>query len=149
MEVHVYQVIVVGTDGSARAGVAVREAIGLAQVTGSVLHGVHVRRPVLMSGTDADAAIAASNADRLDESERIAEEFLAEAGNGAIVAEMHTFDGDPADALIKVAEAVRADLVVIGNRGMSGVRRFVLGSVPNKVAHHCPSSVLIVDTDTV
>ena len=36
--------------------------------------------------------------------------------------------------------------VVVGNRGMTGMRRFVLGSVPNKVAHNCPVSVLIVDT---
>jgi nucleotide-binding universal stress UspA family protein len=46
-----------------------------------------------------------------------------------------------------VAETVHADLVVIGNRGMSGVKRLVLGSVPNKVSHRCPCSVLIVDTD--
>ena len=39
-----------------------------------------------------------------------------------------------------------ADLIVVGNRGMSGVRRFVLGSVPNRLSHHCPSSLLIVDT---
>ena len=143
-----YQVIVVGTDGSERAGVAVEEALALADMTGAVLHGVHVRRPVLMTGTEhADAAaIVASNSDRNVESERISEEFLVGAERRGVTAEMHTFDGDPADALIRVAEAVRADLVVVGNRGMSGVRRFVLGSVPNKVAHHCPSSVLIVDT---
>jgi nucleotide-binding universal stress UspA family protein len=47
---------------------------------------------------------------------------------------------------VKVASAASADLVVVGNRGMSGMRRFVLGSVPNKVAHHCPTSLLIVDT---
>jgi nucleotide-binding universal stress UspA family protein len=41
---------------------------------------------------------------------------------------------------------VKADLLVLGNRGMTGARRFVLGSVPNKVSHHCPCSLLIVDT---
>jgi nucleotide-binding universal stress UspA family protein len=54
--------------------------------------------------------------------------------------------GDPANALIDVAEAVGADLIVVGNRGMEGKKRFVLGSVPNKVSHHCPCSLLIVDT---
>ena len=53
--------------------------------------------------------------------------------------------GDPADALIRVAADADADLIVVGNRGMAGARR-VLGSVPNKVSHHCSSSVLIVDT---
>jgi len=48
--------------------------------------------------------------------------------------------------LLRVASAASADLVVVGNRGMTGMRRFVLGSVPNKVAHNCSASVLIVDT---
>jgi nucleotide-binding universal stress UspA family protein len=48
--------------------------------------------------------------------------------------------------LIETAERVGADLLVIGNKGMSGVRRFVLGSVPNKISHHCPCSLLIVHT---
>ncbi len=53
---------------------------------------------------------------------------------------------EPADALLEVAESTKADLIVVGNRGMSGVKRFVLGSVPNKVAHHAPCAVLIVHT---
>jgi nucleotide-binding universal stress UspA family protein len=145
----VYKVIVVGTDGSDRAGVAVREALALAKVTGAKLHGVHVLRPVLMTGTEQlDAtAVALANAGRHDESDRIRKQLLAEAESHGVSAEMETFDGDPADALVKAAEAVHADLVVVGNRGMAGVRRFVLGSVPNKVSHHCPCSLLIVDTD--
>jgi nucleotide-binding universal stress UspA family protein len=48
--------------------------------------------------------------------------------------------------LVELAEHLKADLLIVGNRGMTGVRRFMLGSVPNKVAHHAPCSVLIVDT---
>ena len=55
--------------------------------------------------------------------------------------------GDPADALVTVAERVHAQVIVIGNRGMTGVRRFVLGSVPNKVSHHSPCDVLIVNRE--
>jgi nucleotide-binding universal stress UspA family protein len=47
---------------------------------------------------------------------------------------------------MQVAKDAGADLLVVGNRGMSGARRFVLGSVPNKVSHHCPSNLLIIDT---
>ena len=47
-----------------------------------------------------------------------------------------------------VAEEVRADLIVVGNRGMQGAARRVLGSVPNTIAHSAPCSVLIVDTMT-
>jgi nucleotide-binding universal stress UspA family protein len=149
VEVSVYKVIVVGTDGSDRAAVAVSEALALATITGATVHGVHVLRPVLMTGTEQlDAtAVTVANADRHDESERIHKQVLAEAERLGVSAQMDTFDGDPADALVRVAEAVHADLVVVGNRGMAGVRRFVLGSVPNKVAHHCPCSLLIVDTD--
>src|ERR671925_442344 len=54
--------------------------------------------------------------------------------------------GDPADAILDVAEEQRADLIVVGNKGMTGAKRFLLGSVPNKVSHHAPCSVLIIRT---
>ena len=54
--------------------------------------------------------------------------------------------GEPADAILDVAEEENADLIVVGNKGMTGAKRFLLGSVPNKVSHHAPSSVLIVRT---
>jgi nucleotide-binding universal stress UspA family protein len=54
--------------------------------------------------------------------------------------------GDPADAILDVAEEQDADLVVVGNKGMTGAKRFLLGSVPNKVSHHAPCSVLIIRT---
>jgi len=54
--------------------------------------------------------------------------------------------GDPADAILDVAEEERADLIVVGNKGMTGAKRFLLGSVPNKVSHHAPCSVMIIRT---
>ena len=62
--------------------------------------------------------------------------------------EVQTFarQGEPADAILDVAEEENADLIVVGNKGMTGAKRFLLGSVPNKVSHHAPSSVLIVRT---
>jgi nucleotide-binding universal stress UspA family protein len=60
--------------------------------------------------------------------------------------EQHTVAGDPSDVLVSVVQLVDADLLVVGNRGMTGMKRFVLGSVPNKISHHAPCSVLIVDT---
>jgi nucleotide-binding universal stress UspA family protein len=55
-------------------------------------------------------------------------------------------EGDPADAILDVAEERNADLIVVGNKGMTGAKRFLLGSVPNKVSHHAPCSVLIIRT---
>jgi nucleotide-binding universal stress UspA family protein len=63
-----------------------------------------------------------------------------------VSAEAHCIPGDAAEGLLKVAQDSGCDLLVVGNRGMTGVRRFVLGSVPNKLSHHSPSSLLIVDT---
>jgi nucleotide-binding universal stress UspA family protein len=45
-----------------------------------------------------------------------------------------------------VAEERGSDLIVVGNKGMTGAKRFLLGSVPNKVSHHAPCSVLIIRT---
>jgi nucleotide-binding universal stress UspA family protein len=54
--------------------------------------------------------------------------------------------GDAADAILDVAEEQQCDLIVVGNKGMTGAKRFLLGSVPNKISHHAPCSVLIVRT---
>jgi nucleotide-binding universal stress UspA family protein len=54
--------------------------------------------------------------------------------------------GDPADTILTVAELEDADLIVVGNRGMTGPTRFLLGSVPNVISHHAPCDVLIVKT---
>ena len=52
----------------------------------------------------------------------------------------------PADAILDVAEERKADLIIVGNKGMTGAKRFLLGSVPNKVSHHAPCSVMIIRT---
>jgi nucleotide-binding universal stress UspA family protein len=76
----------------------------------------------------------------LDEAQREAEQ--------AGVKSVETFarQGDAADAILDVAEEQRAELIVVGNKGMTGAKRFLLGSVPNKISHHAPCSVLIVRT---
>ena len=58
----------------------------------------------------------------------------------------HAVQGDPADAIIEVAEKQNSDVVIVGNKGMTGAKRFLLGSVPDKISHHAPCSVLIVRT---
>jgi nucleotide-binding universal stress UspA family protein len=143
-----YKAIVVGTDGSDRAGAAVDKALALAQMVNARLHVVHVVRPAVIGTEFVDSAgVVVSQQDMREHGDRICAAIVAKAEGEGIVAKAHSVDGDPADALVKVAEAVDADLVVLGNRGMSGVKRFVLGSVPNKISHRCPCSVLIVNTD--
>jgi nucleotide-binding universal stress UspA family protein len=146
-----YTQIVVGTDGSGTANAAVRHAAALARVTGATLHVVHVFQPVsAMATMGIDGGAAAVSAGVTEDAERRAREVLdralAIAGEEGAPAEGHLTVDDPANALIDTAERVGADLLVVGNKGMSGVKRFVLGSVPNKVSHHCPCSLLIVNT---
>ena len=148
-----YDAIVVGTDGSETAGVAVQHAAKLAEATGATLHIVHAYRPVLVSDAGMAAMSGGPTLDVHSVNEGIAENAVvvcAQAATNAersgLKVETHATRGDPCDALISVATDVNADLIVVGNRGMTSVKRFVLGSVPNKISHHAPCSVLIVDT---
>jgi nucleotide-binding universal stress UspA family protein len=147
-----YQQIVVGTDGSAGGNIAVDAAIELARLTGATLHVVHAYR--VMGAYHLAAAaevgvipdVAESNEAIHAQGQRICDAAVERARGAGVQTEEHCVADDAADALIRVATDANADLLVVGNRGMTGARRFVLGSVPNKVSHHCPASLLVVDT---
>jgi nucleotide-binding universal stress UspA family protein len=147
-----FEQIVVGTDGSTGANIAVDAAIELARMSGATLHVVNAHKlmTAYQLATAADVGIApvdvsSTNDAILTEGKRICDEVVERAARAGVQAETHSVGGDPADSLMRVATDTGADLLVVGNRGMAGARR-VLGSVPNKVSHHCPASLLIVDT---
>lgn len=143
-----YKVIVVGTDGSERAAVAVSEGLALAKATGATLHVVHAVHPAVETGYTESKSGQLTIDKARDGVEGFRAALMAEAVRQGVTAEVHNpGNSDPADALIAAAESLGADLVIVGNKGTSGVSRFVLGSVPNKVVHHCPCSVLIVNTE--
>ena len=75
--------------------------------------------------------------------EATAASLAREAG---VTVNIYPRQGDPADAILDVAEERDADLIIVGNKGMTGAKRFLLGSVPNKVSHYAPCSVLIIRT---
>jgi nucleotide-binding universal stress UspA family protein len=144
-----YQRIVVGTDGSAGANVAVDAAIELARLTGARLHVVHAHKVATATGAELGAPpvdIVEVNEALHTDGQRICDQAIARADRAGVLADAHCVGGHAGEELLRVASAASADLVVVGNRGMTGMRRFVLGSVPNKVAHSCSASVLIVDT---
>jgi nucleotide-binding universal stress UspA family protein len=141
-----YAKIVVGTDGSPSAGVALDHAVALAKATGAVVHIVNAYKAVTaMAGIGPDFA-APDRAVMEEDAQRICEAAAETARAAGLDAVTHIAEGDPADALVKVAEHEDADLIVVGNRGMIGARRFLTGSVPNRVAHHCPCHLLVVHT---
>jgi nucleotide-binding universal stress UspA family protein len=147
----VFGSIVVGTDGSETAREAVRQAIELAGLAGATLEVVSAYEPVSAArlreeATEVPRDLEWSVNPREDVDATLAE--VAEQATGAGVATVRTYarQGDPADAILDVAEEQGSDLIIVGNKGMTGAKRFLLGSVPNKVSHHAPCSVLIIRT---
>lgn len=143
--------IVVGTDGSQTAKTAVRYAIDLARELGARLQIVSAYEPVAAQRLRGEKLEVAKDLQWIVNPHEDVLAMLAEARQeavGAGVEQVETFarQGDAADAILDVAEEQRSDLIVVGNRGMTGAKRFLLGSVPNKVSHHAPCSVLIVRT---
>src|SRR5437867_2751419 len=112
------QVIVVGTDGSATADVAVQRAAALAKLTGA--------RVELVSGYREEYSLAAGTGMYMGElaedarktADGCLEETAARLRSGGLEVETHCMGGDPADAIIDVAEATNADLIVVGSKGM-------------------------------
>ncbi len=145
-----FRSIVVGTDGSETATEAVKQAVELAQATKARVELVSAYEPVSntrlrQEGTQVPEDLQWSVNPREDVDATLRE--AAEMAEGAgVQVQTYARQGDPADAILDVAEETKADLVIVGNKGMTGARRFLLGSVPNKVSHHAPCSVLIIRT---
>ena len=142
--------IVVGTDGSETAKEAVRQAIQLAREVGATLHVVSAYQPVSSARVRAESQQLPGDlqwmVNEREEVEATLEEAAGQASAVGLPAEVYVRQGDPADSILDVAEERGADLIVVGNKGMTGAKRFLLGSVPNKVSHHAPCSVLIIRT---
>lgn len=142
-----YATVVVGYDGSSNADCAVEAASDQVGSDGTV-HVVTAFHPE-------------SNAQLVQHLKQLPEEFryvydpiaveserqqaaLARLRGRGVRCEGHVVPDDPATAIIDVAQREGADLVVVGSRGLSGVKRFLRGSVSARVAAHAPMSVLIV-----
>jgi nucleotide-binding universal stress UspA family protein len=146
----VFTRIVVGTDGSETAGEAVSQAIDLAKLSGATLSIVSAYAPVSKKRSDSEQLEAPADVQYelgpREDINLVLDSAAATAKKEGIEAQTHPVEGDPAEAILTVAEQTKADLIVVGNKGMAGARRFLLGSVPNKVSHHAPCSVIIVRT---
>ncbi|HYA68910.1 MAG TPA: universal stress protein [Acidimicrobiales bacterium] len=144
-----FSTIVVGTDGSDTASAAVTLAVRLAQADGATLHLVSAfKDPATTVAVAHAGAVAIADSGTSTAAVKAAcEELLAEVARRAegVKVETHAVPGAPADVMVSVAEAVGADLIVVGSKGMRGARR-IIGSVPNSVAHRAPCHVLVAKT---
>ena len=145
-----FESIVVGTDGSPTAGEAVRQATELAAELGSRVYLVSAYEPVPEGRLRDERQEVPDDLQWMinprEDVERTLEQDAASLAARGIEVEILAREGDPADAILDVAEEKRADLIVVGNKGMTGAKRFLLGSVPNKIPHHAPCSVMIIRT---
>ena len=121
-----YRKILVASDGSPTARKAVERAVDVARHTGADVTILTVGKP--------------------DKAGRIAEDELRRVATDEVAIATKTDDGDAAQIILDEAEQGRYDLLVVGNKGMTGAGRFLLGSVPNKISHHAPCALLIVRT---
>jgi nucleotide-binding universal stress UspA family protein len=119
-----YRRIMVGVDGSPTADEASRKAYDLSIMLGARLSLVSVGEP-LMAGV-----VMRDTAERL----------------GGRRVETLSVRGDPTERICEAAERQQADLLVVGNKGMAGPKRFVFGSIPDRISHQAPRDVLIVRT---
>lgn len=135
--------IVVGTDGSPGATLAVQRAATIAAGAGTTVHlvtavsGLALREPIASSARTQKVDLGVVAESVLARGARI----LREAG---IEVETHAQQGDPAQVILDVAEELGADLILVGARGLTGLQRFLLGSVSTKVSHYAQTSVIVV-----
>ena len=121
-----YALVLVGTDGSETAARAVQRAAEVAQACSARLIVAYVGEG--------------------EPGREVLDRVTATLAGMVPPPETRLLAGDPADALLGLAAAEQVDLVVVGNKGMSGAQRFLLGSVPNKVSHRAACDVLVVHT---
>src|SRR4051794_28981051 len=145
-----YQTIVVGTDGSETAEVAVRHAAQLANDHGARLVIITAYEPhddsLSRSTPGVPDDIRWTLTDRVQAEEKAihGRGFATEAGLTGVVAQ--AIAGSPTDVLLEAAADFNADVIVVGSKGLTGASRFLLGSVASSVSHHAPCDVLIVHT---
>jgi nucleotide-binding universal stress UspA family protein len=146
----VFTRIVVGTDGSDTADEAVGQAIDLAKLTGATLGVVSAFQPVskrrIQGEQEGAPADIAHEIGPREDVLLVLDAAAAKARAAGVEVTTHPVQAEAADAILNVAEEIKADLVVVGNKGMTGARRYLLGSVPNNISHHAPCSVMIVQT---
>jgi nucleotide-binding universal stress UspA family protein len=146
----VFRSIVVGIDGSETAGKAVDAAVELAKLSGATLELVSAYEPVSIQRPRDEGRHVPPDLQWMINRRADVDATLHQAAERAraagVAAQTYAREGDPADAILDVAEELGAGLIVVGNKGRTGARRFLLGSVPNRVSHHAPCAVMIIRT---
>jgi nucleotide-binding universal stress UspA family protein len=139
--------ILVAVDGSPFAERALKYAIELTKKYSARLLIMHVVLRRFYAVTPSEAGVLATTVfvkEMESEGRDLMSKAEAQAKNEGIQYETKLLQGVPAEEIIKTSESENVDLIVLGSRGLTEVRAFLLGSVSDKVSHHCKCPVLIV-----
>jgi len=139
--------ILLATDGSETADIAAKSATTLAQSTNSELHVVHVGPGLpLYELPDYPARFEDVVRAQREAAQRLLDEQVRKIeGLGATVEEAHLeMDGRPDTAIVDLGEKLGVGLVVVGSRGLGGLRRALMGSVSSSVVHHAHCPIMVV-----
>ena len=140
-----FNTIVVAVDFSENSELAVASALDLAKQYGSTLHVVHAFELVTPLVSPYQVAIPDLYLeDSRDVARKRLEEVVAKLTSEGIAVEKHLTEAPAAPALARIAEEVGADLIVMGTRGVTGLKHLVLGSVAERTLRLAPCSVLTV-----
>ncbi len=137
--------VLLATDGSEEAGLALRAAADLVNSTDSELHVVHV----FPSDVGVPYPAEVLQREPPDQSKQQAQAFLDRQverirAEGMAVAGSYLRAGRPANEIVRLSEELGVGLIIMGSRGLGGVRRALMGSVSDSVARHAPCPVMIV-----
>lgn len=106
-------------------------AAEMANRYGAELHPIQVLLPGHPPGPEAGQPEATRAGQAAEELRQVSAGLAGPRGHARVIV-----DSDPAMAIVRAAEDAGADLLVVGNMGMSGRREFLLGNVPNRVSHN-------------
>ena len=144
MSSKIYKKILIATDGSDYTKNAVDHGIDLAKNTGAKLLTIYVVDTAAFASIPMDAAWE-SMYELLRQEGDVAMKYVAEkAEKEGVEVEENIIEGHPADEIIKYSEKNSISLIVLGTLGKSGLDRFLLGSVAEKVVRNSKIPVLVV-----
>jgi nucleotide-binding universal stress UspA family protein len=138
--VTVFERIVVAVDGSPKSEKTIEVGLDLARRYGSMVTVVHVREHERYEGSDVDLGPPVP-------AEQLVNDVLATFRDGGVEAKgeiRRVSSGSTPEQIVQVAEESRADLIIMGSRGMTEWKSLLLGGVATKVVHHAACPVLLV-----
>jgi nucleotide-binding universal stress UspA family protein len=143
-----FQKIIIATDGSAPSYQAAKQGVEIARVSGGQVAAVYVVDVPRLAQLPGYAGIAGTKDQLLElmihQGQEATEEIERIAADAGVTSSKVILKGHPSDELLKYSQEARADLLVMGSIGKSGLNRFLLGSVAQKVVQHAKVPIMLV-----